>query len=281
MEMKTRFIEANGLKFNVFDEGSGETVMLLHGFPDSMKVWRDVIPPLLDAGYRVIAPDLRGYGETDMPEKVEDFQISLLVADVLHILAALGVKEKVKLVGHDWGSSLGWACVLSKPEYFSSYVAIGTGHPTCYYGEGGFEQEVKKWYVLCFLMENHFAEKMFTQHDWAAMRLFTQDHPEMDIHWKPDMDRPGRFTAGINWYRANIPARMQAPPPTSPPPSIKIPVMGVHSTGDWYLSEAQMANSGKYVDNFTFKSIRDCGHWVPLDRPAELAQAILDYYKTL
>ncbi|NLW78513.1 MAG: alpha/beta fold hydrolase [Ruminococcaceae bacterium] len=278
--MKTKFVEANGMRFNVFDEGSGEPILLLHGFPDSMQVWRDVIPPLLDAGYRVIAPDQRGFGETTAPENVSDYDMPNLIADIIHLLAALGVKEKVKLVGHDWGAGLGWAAVISKPEYFSSYVAMSTGHTISYNKEGGFEQEVKKWYILCFLMENHFAEQLFSQNDWAALRLFTQNHPEMDINWKPDMERPGRFTAAINWYRANITRAMKAAPGPLPP-NVTVPVLGIYSDGDWYLSEKQMTESHKYVDNWTYQVIQGCGHWIPLDKPLEAADIILNYYKTL
>ena len=159
--METYFIEANGQRFNVFDKGSGEPILLLHGFPDSIKVWRSVIPFLLNAGYRVIAFDQRGFGESSAPQNVDDYVIPSLIKDVINILEKLGIKEKVKLIGHDWGATLGWHCILSCPKYFSSYVAISVGHPSSYANDGGFEQEIKKWYILCFLMSDHFAENFF------------------------------------------------------------------------------------------------------------------------
>lgn len=278
MELKTKFVEANGLRFNVFDEGSGEPLVLLHGFPDSLKVWRFTIPTLLEEGYRVIAYDQRGYGETDAPEGAENYATSHTVKDFAALMDALGVQGPVKLVGHDWGSAVGWAISMMMPQRVSSYVAVSTGHPTAYYTEGGFEQQKKKWYVLCFLFEG-FAEELFSQHDWAALRLFSQNHPEGDINWFPDMARPGRFTAGLNWYRGNV---RPDPTATMELPKVSVPVLGVYSSGDWYLSEEQMANSKNHVTGrWEYVVINDCGHWVPLDKPQELAEAIIAFHKSL
>src|SRR5439155_20638906 len=96
-------IEANGLTFAVLDEGEGQPVLLLHGFPDSSRLWRNQVPALVAAGYRVIAPDLRGFGESDKPENVDDYNILNIAADVFGILDALGV-ERTHVVGHDWGA---------------------------------------------------------------------------------------------------------------------------------------------------------------------------------
>lgn len=278
MEGQTRFMDVNGLRFNVLDVGKGEPIVLLHGFPDSHKVWRKVIPHLLDAGHRVITYDQRGFGETDAPEGVANYKTAEIVKDFAAMMAALGVQEKVKLVGHDWGSAVGWGIATMLPQMVSSYVGMSTGHPTSYYTEGGFEQQQKMWYALCFLHEG-FSETLFSQNDWAALRLFCQYHPELDEHWLPDMRRPGRFTAGLNWYRANIGPR----DPNAPPlPPVQVPCLGIFSDGDWYLSEAQMANSKNHVaGKWEYACIKDCGHWMQLDQPKAVADTILNFYKAL
>src|SRR5512135_583981 len=101
-------IAANGIALNVVETGSGPVILLLHGFPDSAALWRHQIPALTDAGYRVVAPDLRGFGESDRPDGVANYAMPTLVGDVLGVLDALGVAHAA-VVGHDWGAALGWA----------------------------------------------------------------------------------------------------------------------------------------------------------------------------
>src|SRR5438128_92478 len=98
-------VEANGLSFHVVDEGAGTPVVLLLGFPDSSYLWRNQIPALVEAGFRVIAPDLRGFGQSDKPQEVESYLLPVLVQDVAGIMDALGV-DRAHVVGHDWGSAL-------------------------------------------------------------------------------------------------------------------------------------------------------------------------------
>jgi len=98
-----KMLNLNGLDLNIFDDGDGDAVMLLHGFPDSLKLWRHQIPPLLEQGYRVIAPDLRGFGESAKPSELGSYAVGLHVADVLAILDELSISS-THLIGHDWGA---------------------------------------------------------------------------------------------------------------------------------------------------------------------------------
>ena len=132
-EPEFRFVETNGIKLRVAMMGEGPLVVLLHGFPSSWYTWRHQLPALAQAGYRVVAPDLRGYGESDKPANVEDYQISELTADVVGILDALG-EEQAILVGHDWGCLIGWAAMLQYPERFQAFVAMSVPY-------GGRQQE--------------------------------------------------------------------------------------------------------------------------------------------
>ena len=278
MEMKTTIRNANGLNFRVFDEGSGEPVLLLHGYPDSIYLWREVIPLFLQQGYRVITYDQRGFGESDAPVGIENYRIKHMVKDFKALLKLLVGSAPIKVIGHDWGASVGWAAAIGFPELFSSLVAISVGHPTAYYKEGGFEQEKKRWYTLAFLWEG-FAETLFSQNDWAAFRLFFNYHAEVDKRWIPDLSREGRFTAALNWYRANIPAGYET---QISAPACKVPTLGIYSEFDIALSEAQMVNSQNHMAApWVYRKISDCGHHIPLDKPIELVNTILDYYKGL
>ena len=169
-------MKINGLQLNVVVEGEGEPLMLLHGFPDSNYVWRDVIPLLVNAGYKVIAPDLRGFGESDAPEGKEHYDMELIAKDAIAILDALGI-EKAKLVAHDWGSWIGWLLAGSHPERFESYTAISVGHGKAY-ASAGFEQKKKGWYILFFQLEG-VSEKACMASDWVLFRESLHNHPEL------------------------------------------------------------------------------------------------------
>ena len=271
MSIKGQQMEINGLNFNVVVEGEGDPVLLLHGFPDSNYLWRDVIPRLVKAGYKVIAPDQRGFGETDAPEGKENYDMELIAKDAIGILDALDIK-KAKLVAHDWGAMIGWLLAGTYPERFESYTAISVGHAKAY-AAAGFEQKKKGWYVLFFQLEG-IAEKAFMANDWAIFRKTVHDHPEVD-HWIEDLSRPGRLSAGMNWYRANLSKLWKAEFPR-----VTIPVFGIWSTDDVALAEDQMIESAAYVDaTWQYERIENVSHWVPVDAPEVLSEKLIEYFK--
>ena len=271
MSIKGQQMKINGLNLNVVVEGEGEPIMLLHGFPDSNYVWRDVIPLLVKAGYKVIAPDQRGFGESEAPEGKENYDMELIAKDAVAILDALGIK-KAKLVAHDWGAMVGWLLAGTYPERFESYTAISVGHSKAY-ASAGFEQKKKGWYVLFFQLEG-IAEKAFMAKDWKLFRKTVDNHQEVD-HWIKDLSRPGRLSAGMNWYRANLSKLWKADFPR-----VKIPVFGIWSTDDVALAEDQMISSAAFVDaNWQYERMEGISHWIPVDEPKKLTELILNYYK--
>ena len=142
MSIKGRKLSIGSLDFNVLVEGEGTDVLLVHGFPDSNSVWPNQIPALVEAGYLVIAPDLRGFGETSVPTRTDDFKIHEFVADLAAILDALGVHDKVRLVGHDWGAAVGWKMCMQHPNRVDRYAALAVSHPTAY-AHAGVVQKLK------------------------------------------------------------------------------------------------------------------------------------------
>ena len=119
-------VTVNGLSFHVVDEGSGPPVLLLHGFPDSSALWRHQIPALVDAGHRVIAPDLRGFGASDRPEGVAQYTMPLLIGDLVGILDALG-EQRADVVGHDWGAGIGWTLASLMPQRVAGRAGDAAG----------------------------------------------------------------------------------------------------------------------------------------------------------
>jgi len=145
-----RTYRPNGVDLRVVAAGEGPDVLLVHGFPDDHSVWRHQIPALVAAGYRVIAPDTRGCGDSAAPLGRRHYTLDLLVGDLLALLDALGI-EKVRLVGHDWGAIIAWQLAIRHPERVDRYLALSVGHPTAY-ARGPLEQKLKGWYVLFFLL---------------------------------------------------------------------------------------------------------------------------------
>jgi pimeloyl-ACP methyl ester carboxylesterase len=122
-ELKHRFVETNGIRMHVVEQGEGPLVLLCHGWPESWYSWRHQIRDLAAAGYRVVAPDQRGYGQTDAPQAVEQYTILHLVGDMVGLLDALGAPTAV-IAGHDWGAPVAWNCALMRPDRFPAVIGM-------------------------------------------------------------------------------------------------------------------------------------------------------------
>ncbi len=262
----------DGISLNVEVSGDGPPVLLLHGFPDSLRMWDDMTPYLVNAGYKTIAFDQRGFGLSSAPPEVSQYRIDAIVEDVVAVLKNEGIHEKIRLVGHDWGALIGWKLAIDYPQLVHSYTAISVGHPTSY-KNAGLEQKLKGWYVLVFQLRG-LAELMLKANNFARFRRLSTNKEEVQ-RWISDLSRPGRLTAALNWYRANFAELFTVPMATC-----RVPVMGVYSTRDIALTEEQMTNSENYVKSiWRYERIEDCGHWIPTEQPKLLASLLIDWFK--
>jgi len=265
-------IAANGLTFAVVDEGEGTPVVLLHGFPDSADLWRNQVPALVDAGFRVIAPDLRGFGESDKPEEVDAYLMPNLMMDVTGIMDALGV-EQARVVGHDWGSVLAWMTTAFMPDRVERLVAMSVGHPSTFQ-DASMEQRQKSWYMLLFQFPG-IAERWLTEDNWYNFRTWA-GHPDAD-QVISELETTGSLTPGLNWYRANVPPESWVGPPLQLPP-VQAPTMGVWSTGDIALTEAQMTDSAENVAGpWRYERLEGPGHWMQLEAPDQVNALLTDF----
>lgn len=269
MQTQQRTLEVNGTLINVVIDGAGPDVLLLHGFPDDHRVWRRQILALVSAGYRVIAMDTRGCGESAVPEGVGEYRLDKLVADVVGVLDALAI-DRVRLVAHDWGAVIGWQLALAHPERVDRYVALSVGHPNAY-ARGGLRQKLKGYYVLLVQLRG-IAEFLLTLGNWLMFRLMTRYPAEFD-HWRASLSRPGRLTAALNYYRANLGLLLR-----SNHPPARVPVLGVWSSRDIALTEGQMANSRRYVlAHWQYRRIEGASHWLQLDAAESINTLLLEY----
>lgn len=267
-------IDSSGISLNVEVTGpaEGRPVVLLHGFPDSGRLWDKQVAALSDAGYRVIVPDQRGFGRSDKPESVEDYSMILLASDIPAMLDQLGV-AKAHVVGHDFGAAVAWTVASFAPERVDRLVALSVGHPLSFRSVG-FEQLEKSWYMLLFQFEG-IAEQWLTADEWANFRAWAH-HPDADAVIA-ELEANRSLTPGLNWYRANIHPRTLVEPPLELPP-VTVPSLGVWSTGDFALTEAQMTGSSAFVKaDWRYERIEGPGHWMQLEAPERVNQLLLEF----
>ena len=250
----------------------GRPVLLVHGFPDSGRLWSKQVGPLSEAGHRVIVPDLRGYGQSGKPDDVDSYNLMFLAADMGAVLDHLGV-AKASVVGHDWGAAVAWGVASLAPDRVDKLVALSVGHPLSF-GAAGFEQREKSWYMLLFQFEG-IAEEWLSANDWANFRDWGM-HPDADAVIE-ELENNKSLTPGLNYYRANVHPRTLVEPPLQLP-QIQAPTMGVWSTGDFALTEKQMTGSEQFVDGpWRYERLDGPGHWMQWEAPEEVNGLLLDF----
>ena len=267
-------MEANndGVRIHYEVTGEGTPVLLLHGFPDSGRLWRHQVGALADAGFRVIVPDQRGYGTSDKPDGVDAYNILNLVADVGAVLADAGA-ERAHVVGHDWGAAVAWVAATVAPNIVDHLAVLSVGHPATFRTDG-FEQFEKSWYMLLFQFED-IAERWLSQDDWKNFRAWG-GHPDTDAVIA-ELEQNGSLTPGLNWYRANVPASSYVEPQMELPP-VAAPTLGVWSSGDFALTEGQMPRSkDKVTGPWRYERLAGPGHWMQLEAPDEVNRLLVDF----
>src|SRR4051794_3039931 len=261
-----------GLEVWVDGPEDGVPVLFLHGWPDTHNLWRHQVAALSAEGFRTIAPDLRGFGASDKPTDVAAYALKNSVVDAVAILDACGV-EKAHVVAHDWGAAAAWGFAAFLPDKVDRLAVLSVGHPTAFQ-LAGFEQRMRSWYMLLFQFEG-IAEKWLLEGDGA---LFFDGHPDgADV--RAAMSEPGALTAGLGWYRAKAhPRPWGGPPPPLPP--IACPVLGIWSSNDIALTEAQMRNSGNYVDGpWRYERLDGPGHWMQVEAADAVNELLLGFLR--
>jgi pimeloyl-ACP methyl ester carboxylesterase len=262
----------DGVALHVEAVGDGPPVLLVHGFPDSGRLWRHQIGPLAESGRRVIVPDLRGMGASGRPEAVEAYRLSGVVADLLAVLDAHGA-ERADVVGHDWGAAAAWLLAALHPQRVRSLAALSVGHPEAS-RPPTLEMRQKAWYQLYFLFPE--AEELLLRDDAAMLREWLGPAVDRD-RYVEDLQRPGALTAGLNYYRANVHPRRELRERRTLPP-VAAPVLGLWSTGDIYLAEEAMMRSAQHVTGpWRYERIEAPTHWLQLDVPERVTALLLEH----
>ncbi|MEV3993669.1 alpha/beta hydrolase [Streptomyces sp. NPDC049837] len=268
-------VELSEVTLEVQDSATGrDPVLLVHGFPDTHDLWRHQVRALNAAGYRTIAPDLRGFGASDRPEGTEAYDPARSVADLLELLDRLDI-GCVHLVGHDWGSGIAQGLSLAAPDRVATLSLLSVGNLGAHLA-AGWEQRQASWYMQLFQIEG-LAEDWLSRDDFANLREMLAEHPDRDEAVER-MREPGALTSALAVYRMGLPPEAMFGP-LPPLPSLRGPVLGVWSSGDRFLTERSMTGTEKYVDgSWRYERIEGAGHWLQLDAPDRVNALLLDFF---
>ena len=290
--MAERVRLTSGITMNVAVAGPNDAppVILLHGFPESHRTWRKLVPLLRDR-FRLVMPDLRGFGMSDRPQDVADYDINLLLDDLLALADSQGI-DRFALVGHDWGGAVAWAAALRGEPRIERLAIINSPHPWIFQKSliEDKAQRAASQYISAFRtpgMETavaamgvaKFFDKSFAGHVDPA--LIDPDERQRSI---ADWERPGALTAMFNWYRAS---HLVVPPPlaTVPVPDwvlrlaprVRIPVRVIWGLADKALLPVQLHGIGEVGDDVEVVPLKGVGHFAPWEAPQAVADALAPF----
>jgi epoxide hydrolase 4 len=277
-----RYADLAGVRLHYVEAGEGPLVVLLHGFPEFWFSWRFQIPALAAAGFRVVAPDMRGYNLSDKPKGVEGYALERLARDVERLIVALG-EERAVVVGHDWGGIVAWAVAMLHPERVERLAILNVPHPERFSrGLRTPRQLVKSSYAFFFQIP-WLPERVLRAGAFALVRSVFRNDPvrpgtfdEEDIdRYVEALSRPGALTAAINYYRAL--ARRAPTLARKLRRRIEAPVMVIWGQRDLFLVPELARPDPALVPDARVERLPDASHWVQQDRPERVNALLLDF----
>jgi epoxide hydrolase 4 len=261
----------------------GPLVVLLHGFPEFWWSWRHQIPALVQAGFRVAAPDLRGYHLSDKPDAVADYDLTHLTRDVAGLIDALG-GERAHVVGHDWGAVVAWEFAMRYPEKIRRLAILNVPHPAVMTRAllRSPAQIRRSWYVFFFQLPR-IPELVIAQNDYAflrkslaAGRLVRPQKSEVDPYVEAAR-RAHALRGGIHYYRAMF--RGLLPRLRKRPPRIDAPVLVLWGERDLFLGRELATPPPRLVPNARVEFLPDASHWVQVDSPARVNELLAGFLR--
>ena len=269
-----------GPAIHFVEHGSGEPVVLLHGFPDFWYMWRHQIPLLAEGGYRAIAVDMRGYNRSDAPVEIDAYSTSHLANDVVRVMDTLGI-EKAAIVGHDWGGVTAWHLVMNHPERITKLVVINAPHPKAYmHALLRTSQLFRSWYVFAFQVPR-LPEMIL---EASGMRLLRRvwyhaaggsgDVTDSDVKkYAKAFSRKGKIRAALNYYRAAIRSLFH----TGARRIIAAPTLIIWGEKDKFLVSSLPEATRKWVPQLRIRKLARLGHWPQLEAPEEINALIVEF----
>ncbi len=277
-------VRANGLRFRTMVDGpaGGEMFILLHGFPEGAESWSKQVDALAKAGHLAVAPDLRGYGLSDAPEAVETYAMDHLVEDVAGIITAFG-KSEAHVAGHDWGALVAWFFAGRHAEMTKSLTVLSVAHPAALAqaSQVDKDQQDRSRYIGLFMQEGK-AERVLADEDYRRLRAMfalgpnpAAVPPGVVDHFARSLSRPGRLTAALNYYRANLGAGDGAWAALTQELKIATPTTLLWGDQDPALGRRAVEATAAHVEGaYRLEVLEGSGHWLQFERPDEVSGSL-------
>jgi pimeloyl-ACP methyl ester carboxylesterase len=288
-EHKTIEVEAGGIRFRAFDQGRGQLMLCLHGFPDDAGTWRHQMPVFADAGYRVVAPYMRGYAPTS-PSPSGTYQTAALGRDVAALIDALSPGAPAVVVGHDWGALAAYSAALYAPQKIEKLVAAAVpyGPRMTMAFTTDYAQQKRSWYIFFFqtmmaeMAVSHDGMRFIRNlwHDWSPTWNFTEDDiaPVLDT-----LARPGVLEAAIGYYRCLFDPARQDPELMAGQmrfgfEPVTVPALYLHGGNDGCIGlELAEGMEEAFTAGLTKVVVAGAGHFMHRERPSEVNSQILRF----
>ncbi|NDJ35954.1 MAG: alpha/beta hydrolase [Chloroflexi bacterium] len=277
-------IETNGVTLHVVLEGpeDGPPVILLHGFPEFWISWEAQIEALAAAGFRVAAPDQRGYNRSDVPEGLRAYGIRTLTADVMGLADALGF-ERFNLAGHDWGAMVAWSAAITHPQRIDRLAIANVPHPDVMVRtlRSSFEQLRRSWYALFFQIPR-LPEMILSRRNFATMTdvLKRSSRPGTFPPEKLERYREAWSTSGLsgmlNWYRA---ASQQILGRVEEDRRVHVPTLIIWGRKDHALSDRMVEPSAALCDEARVVYFDEATHWVQHEEPQAVSDLLIEHFR--
>lgn len=277
-----QWVKANGLTFEVATAGKGKKLALcLHGFPELHYSWRHQIPLLAEMGYKVWAPNLRGYGSSSRPEGVESYRLNTLVQDVAALIDASGAEE-VTLIAHDWGAIIAWHFAILKIRPLARLVIMNVPHPKCAQREIRHWYQLKKsWYIFFFQLP-WLPEKMLGRNGaqpikeaFSKMAVDKSRFPDNELQVYADAaSRPGALRSMVNYYRALLRTRDGQEIGDA---MVNIPTLMVWGEEDTAIDIRCTDDTQQWVPDLELHRLPGVSHWVQQEAPEKVNAILRDW----
>ena len=304
-----QLLDTDAIRMAVYEAGDGPPVIFVHGFPELAYSWRHQLPAIAAAGYRAIAPDMRGYGGTDKPPDVGDYTVQKLIGDITGLMDKLEL-ERALIVGHDWGALVGWQMCLLAPERMAGYVALNIPffkrppiNPITF-----MRLKLGKDFYIVNFQDSDEADRRFAEdprrfidvmmrvrrvdrsqprpkrrkrEPLSLLRLLDSEEPGGDPLLTPaeldtyaDAFAAGGFTGPINWYR-NFRHNWKSTRGVAQ--KVRVPTLFIGAEDEIVVNRGQIEAMKPYVDDLEIVMLADCGHWSQQEKPAEVNAVLLDW----
>jgi len=272
----------NGVSLHYVEAGAGALVVLLHGFPDFWYSWRFQLPALAAAGFRALAPDLRGYNLSDKPAGIDQYRLDRLAQDIVGLIRMVGA-QRATLVGHDWGGVVAWKVAHDAPEAVTHLVILNAPHPASFrQALRTFSQVRRSWYLFFFQLP-WLPEAVIRAWDYAIVRRVLRGASDRQATSSADdlqayttaLSQPGALTAALNYYRAAFRSFWREPMQVTSP--ITVPTLVIWGERDPYLGLRLLKNLDRWVPDLRIQRIPDAGHWVHIQAREKVTPLIIEF----